>query len=110
MVFPSSAHRRVGRETRGSICSTLVSIWAQAIDEALISCLEVSAARARQSVLFPYLLGYGNNREESPMNNTSVLVTGATGFVGEAVLLRLLLDRKFVPVAAVRGASRFAGI
>jgi nucleoside-diphosphate-sugar epimerase len=56
------------------------------------------------------LLGYGNNREESPMNNAIVMVTGATGFVGEAVLLRLLLDRKFAPVAAIRGASRFAGL
>ncbi|MFW6752819.1 UDP-glucose 4-epimerase family protein [Pseudomonas glycinae] len=44
------------------------------------------------------------------MNSPNVLVTGASGFVGEAVILRLLLDRKFTPVAAVRSVSRLAGL
>ncbi|MCU0119163.1 SDR family oxidoreductase [Pseudomonas sp. B2M1-30] len=44
------------------------------------------------------------------MNRPRVLVTGASGFVGEAVVMRLLLDRKFTPVAAVRGASNLAGL
>lgn len=33
-----------------------------------------------------------------------ILLTGATGFVGRAVLLRLLLDRQFESIAAVRKA------
>lgn len=44
------------------------------------------------------------------MNGPKVLVTGAAGFIGEAVVFRLLLDRKFIPVAAVRGVSRLAGL
>ncbi|POA21773.1 NAD-dependent dehydratase [Pseudomonas sp. FW300-N1A1] len=40
------------------------------------------------------------------MNGPKVLVTGASGFVGEAVVFRLLLDGKFTPVAAVRNFSR----
>lgn len=44
------------------------------------------------------------------MSGPKVLVTGASGFVGEAVVLRLLLDRHFTPVAAVRGSSRLAGL
>ncbi|WP_426203109.1 UDP-glucose 4-epimerase family protein [Pseudomonas sp. TWP3-1] len=44
------------------------------------------------------------------MNKRQVLVTGGNGFVGEAVLLRLLLDRKYVPVAAVRGSLRLSGL
>ncbi|AZV28309.1 NAD-dependent dehydratase [Pseudomonas syringae] len=44
------------------------------------------------------------------MTSRRVLVTGATGFVGEAVVLRLLRDRVIAPVAAVRGASRLSGL
>jgi nucleoside-diphosphate-sugar epimerase len=44
------------------------------------------------------------------MNGPEVLVTGASGFVGEAVVLRLLLDKKFTPVAAARGSSRLGGL
>lgn len=44
------------------------------------------------------------------MNSPHVLVTGASGFVGEAVVMRLLLDQKFTPVAAVRSVSRLAGL
>lgn len=44
------------------------------------------------------------------MNVPRVFVTGARGFVGEALVLRLLVDRKFEPVAAVRGASRLSGL
>ncbi len=39
-----------------------------------------------------------------------VLVTGATGFVGEAVVMRLLLDGLVTPVAAVRRSTRLAGL
>jgi nucleoside-diphosphate-sugar epimerase len=38
------------------------------------------------------------------------LVTGATGFVGEALVLRLLLDGLYTPVAAVRGQTRLLGL
>ncbi|ABA75791.1 MULTISPECIES: UDP-glucose 4-epimerase family protein [Pseudomonas] len=44
------------------------------------------------------------------MNMPRVLVTGARGFVGEAVVFRLLLDRRVVPVAAARGETRLKGL
>ncbi|MBV4485761.1 SDR family oxidoreductase [Pseudomonas sp. SWRI153] len=44
------------------------------------------------------------------MTAPKVLVTGAGGFVGEAVVLKLLVDKKFSPIAAVRGASRLHGL
>lgn len=44
------------------------------------------------------------------MSAPKVLVTGAGGFVGEAVVFRLLLDRNFIPVAGVRGATRLSGL
>ncbi|WP_447793405.1 UDP-glucose 4-epimerase family protein [Pseudomonas farris] len=44
------------------------------------------------------------------MTVAQVLVTGATGFVGEALVFRLLLDKKFIPVAAVRGVTRLSGL
>lgn len=44
------------------------------------------------------------------MKAPKVLVTGASGFVGEAVVFRLLLDKKFNPVAAVCGATRLYGL
>jgi len=39
-----------------------------------------------------------------------VLVTGANGFVGEAVVFKLLVDQAFQPVAALRGNSRLPGM
>lgn len=39
-----------------------------------------------------------------------VLVTGASGFVGEALLFRLLTDMKFSPIAAARGITRLHGL
>ncbi|MFJ5285025.1 UDP-glucose 4-epimerase family protein [Pseudomonas sp. NPDC088429] len=63
-----------------------------------------------QSVLFSDLLGYGDCREKNKMKRPVILVTGATGLVGEAVVMRLLVDRQFVPVAAVRGGSRLVGL
>lgn len=44
------------------------------------------------------------------MSCPKVLVTGATGFVGEAIVFRLLLDNQFIPVAAVRAGSRLNGL
>jgi nucleoside-diphosphate-sugar epimerase len=44
------------------------------------------------------------------MNAPKILVTGASGFVGEAVVFRLLRDKKFTPIAAARGATRLNGL
>lgn len=44
------------------------------------------------------------------MTTLKVVVTGASGFVGEAVVYRLLLDKKFLPVAATRGPTRLSGL
>ncbi|MNJ12091.1 GDP-6-deoxy-D-mannose reductase [compost metagenome] len=44
------------------------------------------------------------------MKAPKVLVTGASGFVGEALLLRLLLDKKLIPIAAARGTTRLHGL
>ncbi|AZD87644.1 MULTISPECIES: UDP-glucose 4-epimerase family protein [Pseudomonas] len=44
------------------------------------------------------------------MTTLKVLVTGANGFVGEAVVFRLLLHKKFTPIAAVRGVTRLCGL
>lgn len=44
------------------------------------------------------------------MNVPKVLITGASGFVGEAVVFRLLLDKKFSPVAAARSSTRLQGL
>lgn len=39
-----------------------------------------------------------------------VLVTGASGFVGEALVFKLLIDKKFAPIAAARKATRLQGL
>jgi nucleoside-diphosphate-sugar epimerase len=57
-----------------------------------------------------HLLGYCVDREKSQMTAPRVLVTGASGFVGEALVFRLLVDRKYIPVAATRGATRLQGL
>lgn len=44
------------------------------------------------------------------MTTPRVLVTGASGFVGEAVVFKLLLDQRFSPVAATRHATRLNGL
>lgn len=44
------------------------------------------------------------------MTSPKVLVTGASGFVGEALVFRLLEDKKFSPIAAARGATRLHGL
>jgi nucleoside-diphosphate-sugar epimerase len=44
------------------------------------------------------------------MSAPKVWVTGAGGFVGEALVFRLLLGRRFMPVAAVRRATRLQGL
>lgn len=44
------------------------------------------------------------------MTPLNVLVTGASGFVGEALVLHLLVGRRFCPVAAARGATRLQGL
>jgi len=44
------------------------------------------------------------------MSQPKVLVTGATGFVGEAIVFKLLVGKSFTPVAAVRAESRLKGL
>jgi nucleoside-diphosphate-sugar epimerase len=44
------------------------------------------------------------------MKGLQVLVTGATGLVGEAVVFRLLLAKRYTPVAAVRATTRLSGL
>lgn len=44
------------------------------------------------------------------MNQPLVLVTGATGFVGEAVVFKLLIDKAFTPLATVRSQSKISGL
>ncbi|MFJ2428952.1 UDP-glucose 4-epimerase family protein [Pseudomonas sp. NPDC087804] len=44
------------------------------------------------------------------MTASKVLVTGASGFVGEALVFRLLVDKQFCPIAAARGATRLRGL
>lgn len=44
------------------------------------------------------------------MTAPKVLVTGASGFVGEAIVFRLLADKQFCPIAAARGATRLHGL
>ena len=44
------------------------------------------------------------------MTSPKVLITGASGFVGEALVFRLLLDKKFSPVAAARSSTRLQGL
>lgn len=44
------------------------------------------------------------------MKKPNVLVTGAAGFVGEALVFRLLLDKEITPIAAVRGRTRLQGL
>ncbi|WP_095078295.1 SDR family oxidoreductase [Pseudomonas sp. Irchel s3h17] len=39
-----------------------------------------------------------------------IMITGASGFVGEAIVFRLLLDKKHTPVAAARGPTRLQGL
>ncbi|WP_269137596.1 UDP-glucose 4-epimerase family protein [Pseudomonas sp. PGPR40] len=57
-----------------------------------------------------YLLDDRINGEQSQVRVPSVLVTGANGFVGEALVFRLLIDKKFSPIAAVRGTTRLHGL
>ena len=44
------------------------------------------------------------------MTASRVLVTGARGLVGEALVFRLMVDQKHIPVAAVRGVTRLSGL
>jgi nucleoside-diphosphate-sugar epimerase len=44
------------------------------------------------------------------MSSPKVLVTGASGFVGEALVFRLLVDKTFRPIAAARGVTRLHGL
>ncbi|MEW7858190.1 SDR family oxidoreductase [Pseudomonas chlororaphis] len=39
-----------------------------------------------------------------------VLVTGASGFVGEAIVFRLLADKKYNPIAVLRKPTRLCGL
>jgi nucleoside-diphosphate-sugar epimerase len=44
------------------------------------------------------------------MTGPKILVTGASGFVGEALVFRLLVDKKYCPIAAVRSETRLGGL
>lgn len=44
------------------------------------------------------------------MTMNKVLVSGANGFVGEALIFKLLVDGKFIPIAAVRRPARVQGL
>lgn len=44
------------------------------------------------------------------MTFPKILVTGASGFVGEAVIFRLLVDKKFYPIAVARKPTRLCGL
>ncbi|WP_242205748.1 MULTISPECIES: SDR family oxidoreductase [unclassified Pseudomonas] len=44
------------------------------------------------------------------MNLPQVLVTGASGFVGEALVFRLLVDREYTPIAVLRKPTRLCGL
>lgn len=44
------------------------------------------------------------------MSEVRVLVTGAGGFIGEALVFRLLRDRRFTPIASLRSSSRLQGL
>jgi len=44
------------------------------------------------------------------MTALKVLVTGASSFVGETVVFKLLVDKKFYPIAAARNATRLHGL
>lgn len=44
------------------------------------------------------------------MTTPKVLVTGASGFVGEALVFKLLVDKKFAVVASARGVPRLQGL
>ncbi|MGF6457951.1 UDP-glucose 4-epimerase family protein [Pseudomonas frederiksbergensis] len=44
------------------------------------------------------------------MNAPRILVTGGSGLVGEALVFRLLVDKTFTVIAAVRGATRLHGL
>lgn len=44
------------------------------------------------------------------MTALNILVTGASGFVGEALVFRLLIDKAFTVTAAARGATRLHGL
>lgn len=44
------------------------------------------------------------------MTAPKVLVTGAGGFVGEALVFRMLVDKQFAPIAAARSPTRLQGL
>jgi len=44
------------------------------------------------------------------MKVPKVMITGANGLVGEALVFRLLLDKRFEPVATARAATRLHGL
>lgn len=70
----------------------------------------MSTPVAGQAFFLLCVLGYSGNWTEIQMSNPRVLVTGASGFLGEAVVLRLLMDKQFTPIAAIRGESRLGGL
>ncbi|WP_432219747.1 UDP-glucose 4-epimerase family protein [Pseudomonas kribbensis] len=44
------------------------------------------------------------------MPKPSIFVSGASGFVGQRLVMRLLLDKKYTPIAATRRATQLQGL
>lgn len=44
------------------------------------------------------------------MTSPKILVTGGSGFVGEALIFRILMDKRFTPIAATRKATKLLGL
>jgi nucleoside-diphosphate-sugar epimerase len=63
-----------------------------------------------QDFLLFYLLVHRVDRKQSSMTAPKVLVTGAGGFVGEALVFRMLVGKQFAPIAAARSPTRLQGL
>jgi nucleoside-diphosphate-sugar epimerase len=57
-----------------------------------------------------YLLDESSSWKQRKMTMLKVLVTGASGFVGSALLSRLEIDQGYIPIAAVRDVQGFQGV
>lgn len=86
----------------------MAAVAALAAYRVVFQCLAVPTSIARQDIFLLYLLGHGADRERGEMKVPKVLIAGASGLVGEALVFRMLLDRRFEPVATARGSYPIA--